>query len=61
MSGPHILLKGPNRHQLGYVCVFVLFEALTKTIPSKISILLRFVELKSVLFNILCAFNEWII
>ena len=57
-SRSHILLEEPNRHQLSYLFVFVLFVALKKRIPSKKKKkMFCFVQLKSVLFNFfVCVF-----
>ena len=57
-SRTHILLKGPNRHQLSYLFVFVLFVALKKRIPWKMCTL-SFVYFKSVLFKLLCACDRF--
>ena len=54
----HILLEEPNRRQLSCPFVFVLFVTLKKRIPSKMCVLSCFVLSKSVLFNILCVFEE---
>ena len=52
-SRAHFLSQESTWRQISDLFVFVLFVALKKKIPSKISILSRFVCLNSVLFNLL--------